>query len=389
MKRIAQILIMLLLCTTPMNAQRKKAVAKKPVAPKLTPEEIRTKALFDDMLPNTQRVFVIDSIVVAQDSALDVISLPIGNGRILPYNNFFSTDSQPDSYVFVDGFGSRCYYSEADESGIHKLYRKDKLGDSWGEAQPIEGLGDELEDMNCPFMAADGTTLYFSAKSEASLGGYDIFVSTYDADEGSFMKAENIGLPFNSTGDDYMYIVDENDSVAWFASTRCQEEGNVCVYTFVPSSSRQNYDEDDFEDKQFRDLANLTRIRSTWPTPEIRENALKRVNELKQRQSEILDDDAICFAVNDKMVYNNTADFSSKASQQAFQIIKKKQKTIADAEANLNSLRKDYHNANNVVRRRLASQILKEEQRIDGLKAEVDQISKELRNKEITVTNKH
>lgn len=391
MKHIVKILILFMLCSANATAQRKKTEPKKPAAPKLTEQGLKAKQLFEEMLPNTQRVFVVDSIVVGQDSVLSAIPLPQGNGRIVAYNDFFSTESQPGAYVFVNGFGNRCYYSEADASGHMKLYRRDRLGKSWGEAQLLEGLGDELTDMNYPFMASDGTTLYFSAKSEdTALGGYDIYVSSYDAEEGVFMKAENLGLPFNSTADDYFYIVDEDDSLAWFATSRRQLDGKACVYTFVPSATRQNYDEDEIDDdKQLQDLANLTRIRSTWPTPELRDEAATRLEGLKKMQAKSQRKSGMRFVVNDQVVYTDASQFSSQATKQAYTAIVAKQKAIAEGEESLQELRKQYLAGSTTARRKLQTEIKKDEQRLETLREEVAEAIKRLRERENSAISKH
>ena len=56
-------------------------------------------------------------------------------------------------------------------------------------------------------MLSDGLTLYFAAQGPESIGGYDIFMTTYDAAEGRFLKPENIGMPFNSTANDYAWLL--------------------------------------------------------------------------------------------------------------------------------------------------------------------------------------
>lgn len=38
-----------------------------------------------------------------------------------------------------------------------------------------------------------------------------------------------------------MYVIDEFNNLGWFASDRYQPEGKVCVYVFIPASSKQVY----------------------------------------------------------------------------------------------------------------------------------------------------
>ena len=72
----------------------------------------------------------------------------------------------------------------------------------------------------------------------------------YDADSARFYKPENIGLPYNSTGNDYYCIINEFDSIGWLVTDRRQPEGKVCIYTFVPSTSRTIYDDVNMDDNK-------------------------------------------------------------------------------------------------------------------------------------------
>ena len=49
------------------------------------------KALFEDMLPNTQRLFVIDSTIVDVDRVLSSIPLPEAYGKYVDYDKLFNT----------------------------------------------------------------------------------------------------------------------------------------------------------------------------------------------------------------------------------------------------------------------------------------------------------
>ena len=86
----------------------------------------------------------------------------------------------------------------------------------------------------------------------------------YDADSARFYKPENIGLPYNSTGNDYYCIINEFDSIGWLVTDRRQPEGKVCIYTFVPSTSRTIYDDVNMDDNKLKDLADIKSIQATW-----------------------------------------------------------------------------------------------------------------------------
>ena len=108
----------------------------------------------------------------------------------------------------------------------------------------MRGLADEPEDnLNYPFMLSDGQTLYFAAKNEESLGGYDIYMTRYDNDERKYLAPENLGMPFNSPANDYLLVIDEFNNLGGFASDRNQPADSVCLYTFIPNESRRTYED--------------------------------------------------------------------------------------------------------------------------------------------------
>lgn len=254
------ILLALAITTSGLNAQTRKTQRSKGKATAVKPQPTdnlpamspNAKALFDDMLASTQKVFVIDSTVVDIDNVMAEIPLPASYGRFVKYNTFFNADKANNSYVFVNGFGNRCYYTEMGSDSIARLYTRDMVGSQWGEPQPVKSVNGKFKDISFPFMSSDGQTLYFAGVSdEEGLGKRDIYMTKIEAGEGNFLNAENIGLPFNSPSDDFAYIVADADKLAWFASTRNQPEGKVCVYTFVPTDTRQNYDALSIEEKSF------------------------------------------------------------------------------------------------------------------------------------------
>ena len=64
-------LLLALMGTASAGAQNKKAAKPKAKTTAVKPAmSAHAKALFDEMLPNTQKIFVIDSMVVSKDNIL-------------------------------------------------------------------------------------------------------------------------------------------------------------------------------------------------------------------------------------------------------------------------------------------------------------------------------
>ena len=106
---------------------------------------------------------------------------------------------------------------------------------------PVAGFDTGGND-DFPFLLSDGTTLYFASDGEGSIGGYDIFVSRMNTEDGCFLRPDNLGMPFNSPANDYMMAINEVANLGWFASDRNQPQGKVCVYVFVPNDKRVKVD---------------------------------------------------------------------------------------------------------------------------------------------------
>lgn len=383
-------LITMALATTTAFAQKRKAPIKKKAVSANTMSP-KVKALYDNMLQNTQIVFVIDSTVVDADKVMDVITLPKAYGKYVAYNKFFDTNSalNENSVVYVNGFDNRCYYNEVGTDSISRLFMRERQGEGWDEARPLTEINELVSNATYPYMASDGQTLYFAGKSdEEGLGERDIYMTKYDAEEGKFLKPENIGLPFNSTKDDFIYVEADADGIAWFASTRRQPEGKVCVYTFVPSETRQNYDADDLDDTELKNYAKLMRIRSTWPTPEIRQTAMQRLQRL-QAKTERQNSEAneICFIVNDEMTYTRLNDFKSAETKSAYADLKMKQNEANKLVKEIDSMRTRYHNANDKAA--LGRSIALSEQKLEQKQKEIKKAASELRKAENNLLKRH
>ncbi len=119
--------------------------------------------------------------------------------------------------------------------GDFDLFRIKKLTDTtW--SQP-KNLGDVINtpfDENYPFIHSDGTTLFFASKGHYSMGGYDVYKSSWDWDHQTWSEPENIGFPVNSPFDDILYVPSANNKLALVSSNRECGKNEYTVYKFDP-----------------------------------------------------------------------------------------------------------------------------------------------------------
>lgn len=359
------------------NAQRRKANrAKEP-----TPEELALQARQERLerkLQATEQVIFIDSVIVPRSQVLSSLQLSSESGTIESYSRYFNLSDSMDCTVYRSQLGNSIIYSQPQKDGYLRLYSSDLIGTEWTAASRLQGLGDNQTE-NYPFMLNDGVTLYFAAQGEESLGGYDIFVTRYDADSHTFLTPENIGMPFNSEANDYLYVVDEYHQLGWFVTDRGQQEGNVCIYCFIPNSSRQIYNQEEIGIDRLRSLANINSIHDTWTDQKRVKEAMNRLVEMKrnaQHRSVAHDFD---FVINDRITYTTISQFRNESSRQ-----KAKWWVEANQEANtirkeLDALRSQYASGDSRTRQSLAPQILILEQKYEKLISDIKLQEKAIR----------
>ena len=366
-----------LLMALSINAQKRKTVSPK----KKTAAVVMEKpSKFEEMLNNTQQIVFIDSVVVDKHEFLKYYLLTPETGTVATYNKFFNSAEQPYSTVYVNELGNKCWYSK---NG--RIFTSDKIGTRWDSPVELEGLGN-CQRMNYPFMLTDGTTLYFAAISDEGLGGLDIYVSRYDSESGKYLLAENIGLPFNSESNDYMYVVDELNNIGYFATDRRQAEGMVCIYTFIPNQRRISYADSELDKSAIVSRARLERIADTWGDRAARNEALERLELLKSMMSKQSKKQDFCFVINDDTTYHSFSDFKDSSNRQQMSTLLKLRQQFQNVTDELDKARQKYaSNANMRDRERMKTEIQVLEQDYYQLESDIHQLEKLIRTKEIQV----
>ena len=380
------IIALALLIPISVSAQKqKKPVIKKPSV--VVEEEPQEDPRIVEMREATQQIVFIDSVVVAKNDFLSSIRLNPESGQLTTYNQFFRNEEHPDGYVFVNEMGNKCYFSDEDGNGRMKLYTCDKLGKEWSEQAPVKGIDEGITEANYPFMMTDGTTFYFAAKGQESIGGYDIFVTRYDSDDGQFLKPENIGMPFNSEANDYMYAIDEISNIGYFVTDRRQPAGKVCVYIFIPPTSRHTYDLDTYSEEQLRDLSEIRHISSTWGSDKERKQALERLNSIGSKTITQQPKSEMEIIINDQVTYTSVSQFRSQESLPLFQRLIETKRKLAETQKTLEKSRDYYAKANKEDKNVLRTEILDGEDEILRLTYQINDLEKHIRYAENKILN--
>ena len=236
----------------------------------------------------------------------------------------------------------------------------------------------------------DGTTFYFAADGDPEgLGGYDIYMTTYDEEENRFLRSVNIGLPFNSPANDYLYVVDEYANLGWFVSDRNQEEGKVCIYVFVPSEKRITYNLDDYTPEEIDGLARISSIANTWYDEEQYSLAIHRLEGVRKFQQPKENTTNISFVINDDITYHQVSEFKQPDNLLRFQQLSTLRYRLDMLQKMLDKTRNVYAVASTEARKEMVDDILTAEQEVLMLHQETHKLEKTIRNTENTFLTKN
>lgn len=139
----------------------------------------------------------------------------------LPFNN----KEYDCLYPALSDDGNTLYFVSNMPGGlggfdIYKVVR-DKAG-NWSEPINLKEINTPFDEI-APFI--DGNTLYFSSKGHKGFGGYDIFKTNINS-----IEINNLGKPFNSSRDDFAFILTPDKKTAFLSSNRESKNGNDVVF---------------------------------------------------------------------------------------------------------------------------------------------------------------
>lgn len=199
----------------------------------------------ETLIRSTQRVVFVDSIVLHKREVIERLSLHPEMGKIYTQKMLKNqlNVSFPDmgNTAYLNALNDNAYLSVKNNEGNHIISRSIRSGADWSKPEPLEISEQEGVNQDYPFLLSDGVSMYYAAQDEDGFGGWDIYVTRYDNENKSFLKPQNLGMPFNSNANDYMYFIDESSNTGYFITDRRQHADSVCLYTFIPNATHTTY----------------------------------------------------------------------------------------------------------------------------------------------------
>ncbi len=255
---------------------------------------------------------VINKSTVHKKSILNKYNPVKDVGKLSRNADFFESGVDPDNVMFETERGDVVYFSMATNTeDTLSIYKMVKLIDGWGKSERVGDPVNSVYNDAYPFLATDGVTFYFASNRPGGMGGYDIYKAYYDNETHSFLDAINLGVPFNSPDDDFLFVSDEFSKVAWFASNRETNSDSVCVYK-VKWDGRQVRNMVD-EEVQIKESAQLL-INQDIKRPE-GGSVNQQVNDIQSKNNK---KGVFSFEINDSIVYTQFDHFIDNEAKELF-----------------------------------------------------------------------
>ena len=416
--KVALSLLLCILCIMPVQAQRKKKqekvnpieVARKimltgdyPQAQEYIAKEIAAQKklrrptcnvdslhfLADTMkiaeanIRSTQHIVFVDSLVMSKNKVIELLTLHPEMGKIYTATSLIKqlnlSVNATGEFGFINALGDNAFLSTPHD-GVLTLSRTIRTGTHWSHPEALNIPDQKGVAQDYPFLLSDGVSLYYATQAEDGFGGWDIYVTRYDSEDKEFLKPQNIGMPFNSSANDYMYYIDESSNTGYFLTDRSQHPDSVCLYTFIPNTAHAPYP----TDTDFITLYHAANIHSIAETQQGQEQRIAEWN--AQRAIKITTTENARhhqFIINNSTVYKDIADFKDPEAKSIAEELAQHYTTLNSQETLLAILRKQYASATNATLRDNILQIeLEREQLIRSIK-EKENLMRQLENEKL------
>lgn len=156
---------------------------------------------------------------------------PLADGSWRPAPSQLDTASHEFSKAsYIPDDADVIYWSAEDKDGIRNIFHSEHQDTVWSVPALLNEHMTSPSDEIYPMLSQDGTKLYFSSAGLYGIGGYDIYVSEWDPSVGEWSVPVNMGFPYSSPYDDFLYAGSEDGKYSVFASNRDCSKDSVSVY---------------------------------------------------------------------------------------------------------------------------------------------------------------
>ena len=156
---------------------------------------------------------------------------PLGDGvwRSVP-NQLDKKADEKVCATFVPEDADVLYWSSEDQEGIRNIYRSEYQDTIWSAPGLLSEQMTSDDNEIYPMLSPDGSQLFFASKGLYGMGGYDLYVADWDYELNDWGLPVNMGFPFSSPYNDFLFINTDDGQYSIFASDRNSPADSVDIY---------------------------------------------------------------------------------------------------------------------------------------------------------------
>lgn len=188
---------------------------------------------------------------------------PLRDSSWRPLPNILNSDAGHSFYkaIYFPEDMRTLYYSAPDADGAVNIYRTDRKDTTWSAPCLLNEYLVSSEDEIYPMLSPDGKHLYFASSGLYGMGGFDLYVSSWNEDQKEWGPPANMGMPFSSPYNDFLFINTPDGKYSIFASDRNCPGDSVDVYVIEQETMPVR--------KGVDDIAQLRKIMALEPVDDL------------------------------------------------------------------------------------------------------------------------
>lgn len=217
-----------------------KAVEFYNLAIEQTPDSLRRIAIEEEKVQGENGLSMMDycvkPVVVAKQkfSISDFFlfyPMPDKSWRAKPNQLDSLTDESLVRATYIPEGAKSLFYSALDTvDGVRNIYQTEFKDTTWSAPELINEQLTSLSNEIYPMLSPDGNSLYFASKGLYGVGGYDLYVSSFNRETQDWGTPVNMGFPISSPYDDFLYYSTDDGKYSIFASNRECSRDSVYLY---------------------------------------------------------------------------------------------------------------------------------------------------------------
>ncbi len=156
--------------------------------------------------------------------------LPDRSWRAVPNQLDSSSTAGLSRALYAPEDARSIYYSAEDQDGIRNIYMTEFRDTIWTYPSLLNEHITSAADEIYPMLSDDGKTMYFSSAGLYGVGGFDIYMSEWSDEDNDWSAPVNLGFPYSSPADDFLFVNTADGRHTIFASNRDCGADSVWVY---------------------------------------------------------------------------------------------------------------------------------------------------------------